>query len=130
MGHTCDRGCKSSLSFEGRLDATVCTLMAHLPMTSQGGTSLSIKARPPPMSVRHYMPAQLQGHHAIDHPEERGVERGSARRSSLKGQERAIINQMNIGTVSKAKLGKLLRDGVECIIMGFFRVHRYHLELK
>ena len=48
MGRTCDRGCKSSLSFEGRLDATLCTLMAHLPVTSQGGTSLSIKARPPP----------------------------------------------------------------------------------
>ena len=24
-------------------------------------------------------------------------------------------NQMNIGTVSKAMLGKLLRDGMECI---------------
>ena len=31
--------------------------------------------------------------------EERGVERGSARRSSLKGRERAIVNQTNIGTV-------------------------------
>ena len=38
---------------------------------------------------------------------ERGVfERGSARWSSLKGQERAIVNQTNIGTVSKATLGK------------------------
>ena len=27
--------------------------------------------------------------------------------------------QTNIGTVSKVKLGKLLRDGVERIIMGF-----------
>ena len=35
--------------------------------------------------------------------------------SSLKGQERAIINQTNIGTVSKAALWKLLRDRVECI---------------
>ena len=26
---------------------------------------------------------------------------------------RAIVNQTNIGTVSKATLGKLLRDGVE-----------------
>ena len=47
------------------------------------------------------------------------MERGSARRSSLKGRERAIVNQTNIGTVSKATLGTLLRDGVECIIMGF-----------
>ena len=34
-----------------------------------------------------------------------------ARWSSLKGRERAIFDQMNIGTVSKAMLGKLLRDG-------------------
>ena len=47
--------------------------------------------------------------------EESGVERGSAQRSSLRGWERAIVNQTNIGTVSKATLGKLLRDGVECI---------------
>ena len=45
----------------------------------------------------------------IDRLEERGAERGSARRSSLKGRERAIVTQTNIGTVSKAKLGKLLR---------------------
>ena len=46
---------------------------------------------------------------------ERGAERGSARQSSLKGRERAIVSQTNIGTVSKAALGKLLRDGVERI---------------
>ena len=61
------------------------------------------------------MRAQSQGHHIIDRLEERGVKRGSARRSSLKRQERAIISQMNIGTVSKATLRKPLRDGVECI---------------
>jgi len=41
-------------------------------------------------------------------------------KESLKGRERAIINQMNTGTVdwlSKAmlELGKLLRDGAEHI---------------
>ena len=66
-------------------------------------------------SLRHYLRAKCQGHHTIDHLEERGDERGSARRSSLKGQERAFVNQMNIGTVSKAMLVKLLREGVECI---------------
>ena len=66
-------------------------------------------------SLRHYLQAQSQGHHTICHLEERGVERGSARRSSLKGRERAIVSQTNIGTVSKATLGKLLRDGVERI---------------
>ena len=34
---------------------------------------------------------------------------------SLKGQERAIVSQMNIETISKVTLGKLLRDGVERI---------------
>ena len=36
---------------------------------------------------------------------ERGVERGSAKRPSLKGRERAIVNQTNIGTISNAILG-------------------------
>ena len=47
--------------------------------------------------------------------EEIGVEKGSARRSSLKGRERAIVSQTNIGTISKATLGKLLRDGIKRI---------------
>ena len=46
-----------------------------------------------------------------DRLEERGVERRSTRRSSLKGWERAVVSQTNIGIVSKAVLGKLLRDG-------------------
>ena len=66
-------------------------------------------------SLRHYLLSQSQGHHTIDRLEERGVERGIARRSSLKGRERAIVNQTNIGTVSRPTLGKLLRDGMERI---------------
>ena len=66
-------------------------------------------------SLRHYRRAQSQGHYTIDLLEERGAERGSARLSSLKGRERAIVNQTNIGTVSKATLGKLPRDRVERI---------------
>ena len=69
-------------------------------------------------SLRHYLRAQSQGHHTINSLEKRGVERGSARRSSLKGRDRAIVNQTNVGTVSKATLGKRLRDGVGCN-MGF-----------
>ena len=65
-------------------------------------------------SLRRYMRAQSQGrHHTIDRLEERGVERGSARRSSFKGRGRAIVSQTNIGSVSKATLGKLLGEGVE-----------------
>ena len=51
--------------------------------------------------------AQSQGHHTIDRLEERVAEKGSARRSSLKGRERANVSQTNVGTVSKAKLGNL-----------------------
>ena len=57
-------------------------------------------------SLRHWLRAQSHGHHTIDRLEERGVEKESARRSSLKGRERAIVNQKTIGTVSKATLGK------------------------
>ena len=64
-------------------------------------------------NLKHYLRVQSQGHHTIDRLEERGVERGSARRCSLQGRERAIVNQTNIGTVSKATLGKLLKDWVE-----------------
>ena len=46
-------------------------------------------------SLRRYLRAQNQGHHTIDRLEERGVERGSARRPSLKGRERVIVNQTN-----------------------------------
>ena len=65
--------------------------------------------------LRHYLWAQSQGHHTVDRIEEKGVERESARRFSLKGRERAIVNQTNIGTVLKATLRKILRDGVERI---------------
>ena len=54
-------------------------------------------------------------YHTIDCLEERGAERESAGRSSLKGREGAIVNQTNIGTASKAALGELLRDRVERI---------------
>ena len=49
--------------------------------------------------------------HPIGDLAERGVERGSARRASFKGRERAIVTQTNIGTVSNATLEKRLRDG-------------------
>ena len=65
------------------------------------------------LETREYLRAQSQGNRTIDRLEERGVERGSARRYSLKGRERAIVHQTNTGSVSKATLGKLLRDGIE-----------------
>ena len=62
-------------------------------------------------SLRHYLRAQNGGHDTVDRLEERGVERGSARWSSLDRGERGIVKQTNIGTGSKTTLGKLLRDG-------------------
>ena len=38
--------------------------------------------------------------------------------------ERAIVNQTNIGTVSKATLGKRLRDRVECHVFLFCFLER------
>ena len=70
-------------------------------------------------SLKHYLRAQSQRHHNTNRLEECGVERGSAGQASLKGRERAIVNQTNVGRVSKATLGKLLRDGVERIIIDF-----------
>ena len=40
-----------------------------------------------------------------------GKQRGSARRSSLKGRERAIVSQTNIGTVRKTTLGNVWETG-------------------
>ena len=51
--------------------------------------------------------------HSIDHLKERGVEKGSGWHSTLQGWERSVFNQTNIGTVSRATLGQLLRDGAE-----------------
>ena len=70
-------------------------------------------------SLRHYLRAQSQELRTVGHLEVRGVERGSARLSFLKGRETTTISQTNTGTVSAATLGKLVRDGVERIkIMG------------
>ena len=69
-----------------------------------------------------------------DHQEERGIEKGSSWQSTLKGRDRAIVNQTNFGTVSKATLGKLLTDRVECTcppLWTYFRERlRHNLELN
>ena len=50
-------------------------------------------------SLSHYLRAQSQGHHTVDRLEERGVDIGIARRSSLKRQERAIVNPRKVHNV-------------------------------
>ena len=72
-------------------------------------------------SLRHYTCwGQSQGHHTIDRLEEREREKRRKRKRSTiflerTDEKRALVNQTNIGTVSRATLGKLLRDGVESI---------------
>ena len=65
-------------------------------------------------SLRHYLQAHCQGHHTIDCLEEKGMESGNVLQFSFKRPERAKVNEMTTGTVSKATLGKLLRDGLQC----------------
>ena len=60
-------------------------------------------------SLKHYLRAQNPGHHAIDRLKESSVKRKEVLDDyfSLKGQERAIVNQTNIESVSMAILGNL-----------------------
>ena len=52
-------------------------------------------------------------HHTVDRLKERGIRQGSARWSTLRGKNRARMNQTNIGTVSRITLKRLLQDGLE-----------------
>ena len=63
--------------------------------------------------LRNFLSMDKPEHHSIDRLKERGVEKGSGRHSTLQGRERSVFNQANIGTVSRATLGRLLRDGAE-----------------
>ena len=61
--------------------------------------------------LRNFLNMDRPEYHSTDRLKERGVEKGSGRHSSLQGRERSVFNQTNIGTVSRATLGRLLRDG-------------------
>ena len=63
--------------------------------------------------LKNFLNTDKPEHHSIDHLKERGKEEGSGRNSTLQGQEQSVFNQANIGTVSRATLGRLLRDGAE-----------------
>ena len=63
--------------------------------------------------LRNFLNMDRPEHHSIDRLKERGVEKGSGRHSTLQGRERSVFNQAYIGTVSRATLGRLLRDGAE-----------------
>ena len=78
--------------------------------------------------LRNFLSTDKPEHHSTDRLKERGVEKGSGRHSTLQGPERSVFNQTNIGTVSRATLGRLLRDGAERVWA--FRALRCHLKLK
>ena len=61
--------------------------------------------------LRNFLNMDRPEHHSIDRLKERGVGKGSGRHPTLQGRERSVFNQTNIGTVSRAVLGRLLRDG-------------------
>ena len=63
--------------------------------------------------LRNFLNTDKPEHHSIDRLKERGVEKGSGRHSTLQGRQRSMFNQANIGTVSRATLGRLLRDEAE-----------------
>ena len=81
------------------------------------------------LRTREYLRAQSQGNRTIDRLEERGVERGSARRYSLKGRERAIVHQTNTGSVSKGNVGET-SEGRDRAPMGFSESIDIILKLK
>ena len=63
--------------------------------------------------LRNFLKIDRPEHHNIDRLKERGVEKGSRRHSTLQGRKQSVFNPTNIGTVSRAAFGRLLRDGVE-----------------
>ena len=65
--------------------------------------------------LRYFLNTDKPEHHSTDRLKERGVEKGSGWHSTLQGRERSVFNQANIGTVSREALGRLLRDGAECV---------------
>ena len=58
-------------------------------------------------NLRHYLEAQSHEHRTTDRLEETGVEWKSARRPSLKGQQKESVNPTAIEAVSMATLWKL-----------------------
>ena len=63
--------------------------------------------------LRNFLNMDRPEHHNIDRLKEKGVEKGSGQHSTLQGRERSVFNQTNIGTVWRATLGRLLKNGTE-----------------
>ena len=81
-------------------------------------------------SLRHYLRAQSQRYHTIDHQEKRGVERGSARRSSFRETREGYRQSDEHWNCFKGNVTETSESWVERIRYALFREHRYHLELN
>ena len=78
--------------------------------------------------LRHFLNMDRPEHHSIDRLKERGVDEGRGEHSTHRGQEQSVFNQANIGSVSRATLERLLRDGPKRTWVS--RALGCHLELK
>ena len=79
-------------------------------------------------SLRHYLLAQSQGHHTSLIVWRRKAWKKEALSDLPWKDERRSSSIRQTLEKTKAILGKLLRDRVECI--GLFQAHQYHLELN
>ena len=79
-------------------------------------------------SLRHYLQAQSQGHHTIDHLEERGIERGLLGNLPWKGKKRPLSVRQTLELLPRRCWEKFWEMGWSAC--GHFWVYRYHLELK
>ena len=79
-------------------------------------------------SLRHYLQAQSQGHHTPLIVWRRNAWKKEALSDLPWKDERRSSSIRQTLEKTKAILGKLLRDRVECI--GLFQAHQYHLELN
>ena len=78
-------------------------------------------------SLRHYLWAQSQGHHTIDHLEKRGTERGNPRRCfSWKDKRGPSSIRWTSKPFQRQRWGNFWETGWST--HGHFRVHRYHPE--
>ena len=75
-----------------------------------------------------YWQAQNQGIHGIGQMGERGVKKGSDQQSSLKGWERVVLSQTNIGIFQRQCWGNFWEMGWSTY--GLIWAHRYHLVLN
>ena len=118
LSETADVSCKFYLSMAAhtRVWADPSLRDTSMQLSNQQATTAGCSTPmhyPMLRGLRNFLNTDKPEHHSTDHLKERGVEKGSGWHSTLQGRERSVFNQTNIGTVLRATLGRLLRDGAE-----------------